>query len=333
MPPGEATNTALDWLDAFVRRRAVTEAQADFLRLVVEEGRAQANAHPRGLTVVEIPVLTYAAAGGARPLEHQLPLLGCCLCVYLGADVVDNVVDRELPERWLRHGPAQAMLAGGAFLAALAPVAIGELDTPDDVRLALRDALALALLAMLAGQSDDIAFEGRDDVTLSASEAMLMGKSGAELAFLSRAGALLAGAPPDVCNAYATFGLHWGTMIQILSDCADLASDGEESRDLATGKRTLPILYTLATLSDPVRTEFLAHLRAAPADAARAREARRMLGESGAFHYGALAAESHRQCARAALAVANPVGPAGKTLLALTTHPTTTPWGKSTGSR
>jgi geranylgeranyl diphosphate synthase type I len=215
----------------------------------------------------------------------------------------------------------------------LAPSAIGELNLVSRVRLALHDWLAQALLAMLAGQSDDIAFEGRDDVSLSASEAMLMDKSGAELAFFARAGALLAGAPADVCDAYADFGRHWGTMIQVLSDCADLARDGAESRDLATGKRTLPVLYTIATLSGPARTEFLSHLDAAPVDPLRAQAARRTLSDTGAFHYGALAAEAHRYRALTALRAANPVGAAASTLFNLATDAANAPGVQAADNR
>ena len=90
--------------------------QADLLALAVEEARDQVASQPAGLVAAELPGLTYLAAGGAG--YPPLALAGCCLCIYLGADVLDNVADRELPPRWAGNGPAQATLTGSTLLAA-----------------------------------------------------------------------------------------------------------------------------------------------------------------------------------------------------------------------
>jgi geranylgeranyl diphosphate synthase type I len=301
----------LDWLAGFVARRAVSAEQATLLGLVVDEGRRQAATLPRGLPAAELPLAVYAAAGGLGPAP--LPLAASCLCVYLGADVLDNVVDRELSERWTDAGPNQAILAGVTFLTPLAVAALAELDTPPAKRLAAQDALIDALIAMSAGQSADVAFEGRVDVTLASCEAMVLAKSGAEWALFARLGALLAGADPPVCDAYATLGRELGATTQIISDGADVAA-ADAGRDLATGKRTLPIVYALSTLTDADRTDLLGHLDAAPHDPARKRAARDMLLAAGVLHFVALTAEAHRQRALAALRNANPTGPAGRLL-------------------
>jgi len=310
---GGATAAALDWLDDFVRCRAATPEHARLLGLVVDEGRHQAAALPLGMPPAEIPVAVYGAAGGWDPLP--LPLAAACLCVYLGADVLDNVVDRELPDRWADHGPNQALLAGVTFLTPLAAACLTELDAPPATRLAIHDALTDALLAMSAGQAADVAFEGRDDVTLADCEAMVLAKSGAEWALFARAGALLAGTPEAVCDAYTNFGRELGATAQLTSDCADLGD--EAGRDLATGKRTLPIVYALATLTEPTRGDLLGHLAAARECEAHREAVRRLLRETGAFYYGALAAEVHRQQALAALRSAAPVGPTADLLYAL----------------
>jgi geranylgeranyl diphosphate synthase type I len=281
------------------------------LDLVVAEGRDQAAARAGCLPAAELPLLVHAAAGGSGT---PLPLAGSCLCVYLGADVLDNIVDRELSARWADHGPSQALIAAVTFLTPLAARALSELDALPATRQALQDALVDGLLAMSAGQTADLAFEGRADVTIADCQVMLLGKSGAEWAFFARASALLAGAPPEVCESYATFGRELAATSQILSDCADLAGGGTTSRDLAAGKRTLPIVYAVSTLPDAARAELLDHLTAAPNDPARHPAARHLLGAAGAFHYGALAAEVHRRRALTALREAHPMGPAGQAL-------------------
>ena len=308
---GGATGPTLDWLAGFVERRAVSSEQAALLSLVVEEGRRQAAALPRGLPAAELPLAVYAAAGGADPLP--LPLAAACSCVYLGADVLDNVVDRELSEHWADAGPTQAMLAGVTFLTPLAVAALAELDAPLVLRLAAQDALVDTLMTMGAGQAADVAFEDRADITLANCETMVLAKAGAEWALFARLGALLAGADPTVCDTYATIGRELGATTQIISDGADVAAE-DEGRDLATGKRTLPIVYGLLTLSDGDRRDLLRHLDAAPLDPVRRRTARDMLLAAGVLHFVALAAETHRQRALEALRGLDPPGPAGKLL-------------------
>ncbi len=302
---------ALDWLTAFVERRVATPEQAGLWRLVVEEGRRQAALLPLGLPAAELSLAVYAAASGAE--GRPLPLAGSCLCVYLGADLLDNVIDRELSARWIAAGPNQAILTGVTFLTPLAVTALSELDVPATQRALVQDALTDALLAMAAGQSADVAFEGRGDVTLADCEAMVYAKSGVEFGCFARLGALLAGASPASCEAYATFGRELGTTAQLISDCADL-TEGAEGKDLATGKRTLPVVYALSTLPEPDRTDLLGHLAAAPREPARKHAARETLVAAGGLQFGALTAEVHRQRALTALRAAQPAGAAAKLL-------------------
>ena len=183
------------------------------------------------------------------------------------------------------------------------------------VRAAVERALAGALSEMSAGQADDLASEGRHDVTLDACERILLGKSGAQAAFFARAGAIVAGAPADVCEAYARFGRCLGAAGQLASDCGDLFSDdGEVSGDLAAGKRTLPVVYALAVLPPDERNTVLGHLDAARADRARVDAARQMMLDVGALQYGALRVEVYRLQALATLHTARPLGHVAPTL-------------------
>ena len=306
MRPGAATTRALAWLDAFVTRRSASPAQAGLLRLVVEEGQRQAAVSPRGLPAAELPLAVYAAAGGPDPAP--LPHAAACLCVYLGADLLDNVVDRELSDRWSAAGANQAILAGVTFLTPLAAAALAELSVSAETRLAAQDALVDGLLIMSAGQSADVAFEGRGDVTLEMCEAMVLAKSGAEAALFARLGALLAGAPAASRDAYGRFGQEFGAASQLISDGADIAAE-DGGRDLETGKRTLPVVFALSALPAAARANLLDHLAAAPRDPARRRAARDVLLAAGALHFVTLVAEAHRQRALAALREAGAAGP------------------------
>jgi octaprenyl-diphosphate synthase len=313
--PGRArwTEPALAWLSTFIERRA-TPAQVLLLQLAVEEGHAQAIDLPNGLPAAELPLLVFTAANTTSSAP-QLALAGCCLSIYLGADIFDNVADDELPDRWAPHGPALASLTGVTLLAPFAALALAELQTSSATRLLLHEALAEALAAMSAGQTSDLSMVSREDVSLDAAEQVAVAKTGEELAFFSRAGALLAECPPDVCDAYAMLGRHLGASRQIASDCIDLfAGRDAYSHDLASGKRTLPIVYALATLPARQRATLLGHLQAAPSDDDRAETARGILRTSGAIEFGALAAEIQRRRALAALRVADPCGPGAEAL-------------------
>jgi hypothetical protein len=48
--------------------------------------------------------------------------------VYLAADLLDNVMDDELPERWQKLGHGQATLAAAAMLAALPDRALDDAE-------------------------------------------------------------------------------------------------------------------------------------------------------------------------------------------------------------
>jgi len=66
----------------------------------------------------------------------------------------------------------------------------------------------------------------------------------------SELGALLAKASEDQISAMASFGMHLGTAFQLIDDVLDYSSTTEEmgknlGDDLAEGKPTLPLIYTI----------------------------------------------------------------------------------------
>jgi geranylgeranyl pyrophosphate synthase len=308
---GQITCSTLDWLQAYIERRAATTEQGRLLTLGVDEGRSQAALLPSGMPSAEIPIAVYAAAGGCEPW----PLAGAaaCLCVYLGADLLDNVVDREISSRWLTAGPNQILLAAVTIGSALSMACLHELEVPIDRLTSMQRVLLDAMFAMSAGELADVVFERRDDISIDACEAMVLAKSGAECELFARIGALLAGAPPAVCDFYATFGRELGAAIQITSDCADLI-EGGPGHDFAAGKRTLPIVHALSTLSGGERAELIGHLDASDHDLERRQAARRLLLTTGSFRFASLLGQVHRQRARTALRSARPSGLAGKRL-------------------
>ncbi len=238
---------ALDWLDGLVDDLPVAPSHAALFRLQIEEGRREARAHP--LPAADLSDLAHAAVAGE---PGPPPLTGACLCVFLGADLFDNVVDDELPEEWLEAGPVAATLTAVTFLALVwkALGRLGEHGAPAERIGALVELFADHLLQLSSGEHADLA--GPASPTAEQALAIAEAKSGTQFALYTRAGAMLAGATPEQAVAYAEYGSALGTGSQLMSDLADICQ-GPPSDDLRNGALTLPVVHALGEPhSDPL---------------------------------------------------------------------------------
>src|SRR5215218_4046152 len=190
----------------------VPRSHRELLRVHVGVGREQAEVYPE-LPAIQLPLLVHAAiTGDERP---ALPLASACTLLYLGADLFDNVADRELAEHWRTHDPTEANLAAATLLATLPQLSVAQLQergVPPARLWALAHLFAETLLTMSAGQHEDLLFSQTDvDVTLKDCRGMIERKSGSEFALFAKAGAVLASADPCVTESYGAFGLCLGT--------------------------------------------------------------------------------------------------------------------------
>jgi octaprenyl-diphosphate synthase len=74
----------------------------------------------------------------------------------------------------------------------------------------------------------------------------------------TQVGAILGGATPAVESALADYGMHLGTAFQLIDDVLDYSGDLHETGknlgdDLAEGKPTLPLIYTMRAGTDEER--------------------------------------------------------------------------------
>ena len=304
------------FLDGLIEASSVPPSHRALLRVHLGTGRDEAEAYPE-LPAVQLPLLVHAAiTGDERP---ALPVAGACTLLYLGADLFDNLIDDELPPGWHARDPAEASLAATTLLAALPQLALarlGEQRTPPARLWDLAHLFAETLLAMSAGEHEDLLFTGRDGVGVEACRAVAERKSGSEFALFARAGAMLATGDPAVAEKYAAFGECLGTARQICTDVWDIW-EGENSQDLLNGKRTLPIVHALRTLRGEPRRRLQDLLEAVANGAKRHGEVRKMLLAAGSVHYAALVVGVYRRRARDYLAAASPQEPAGGALRAL----------------
>ena len=161
-------------------------------------------------------------------------------------DVLDGDLERRhRPTVWAVWGMPTAILAGDTLLA-LAHEIVLEADGPGNA--AACHLLAQVTRELTRGQTQDLAFEKRDDVTLDECLDMAGGKTGSLLAAAASIGAILAGADETKVAALKTFGAQFGLAFQLVDDVlgiwGDPAVTGKSVHsDLQSRKKSLPVTY------------------------------------------------------------------------------------------
>jgi geranylgeranyl diphosphate synthase, type I len=180
-------------------------------------------------------------AGVAIELVHNFSLIH--------DDIIDVDTERHhRPTVWLVYGIARAIVAGDA-LQVLAHQVL--LANPDAGSAAASRVLADATAEMIGGQSDDIEFERRRNVSLEQCRTMSAAKTGALLGCAASMGAILAGAPAETVEALRDYGRHLGLAFQAIDDLlgiwGDPATTGKPAgSDLRQRKKSMPVVSALA---------------------------------------------------------------------------------------
>lgn len=314
----ERERKALAAAERFLGEHAGDRPQAELLQAAL----AKVSVHldrpappPFYLSCVHLPVLVYAALRDEQ--GPAMPLAVACLFVHAGLDLLDDVMDGDLPAAW-RERPAQAVLAGATLTGALAPLALMALPAPARSVLALQRLLAEAGLRLSAGQQADVSAARAAVIPRGTDVARLaVRKTGSEVALYATLAARLGGASRRAVQRWAEFGRALGAARQLRMDCFDLfASDGE-GRDLAAGTRTLPVALFHDDLAEEERPAFLALLRRAEREPGARQAIREKLVAAGVLQSCAVVVESYCQQAHGALTTAGAHEPAASELRAM----------------
>ncbi len=194
------------------------------------------------------PALTLlsAQAVGAAP-ERAVDAAVAIELVHNFSLVHDDLMDGDTVRRhrrtvWSLFGSSTAILAGDVLLVLAMQVLAG---SPDSVA-----TLGTAVQNLIDGQSLDLSFERREDVTLKECLAMAGGKTAALLACACELGAGHGGGTPEQVDAMRRFGWHLGVAFQLVDDLlgiwGDPAVTGKPVRaDLRTRKKSLPVVAAL----------------------------------------------------------------------------------------
>ncbi|HEX3788304.1 MAG TPA: polyprenyl synthetase family protein [Pseudonocardiaceae bacterium] len=200
------------------------------------------------------PALTLLAAqatgGGPEPavpaaiaveLVHNFSLLH--------DDVMDNDTERRhRPTAWTVFGVPAAILAGDALLTLAVETARRgtEVTLSGEVVGCLNDAVQ----RLIVGQSSDVEFERRSDVSVAECLTMAAGKTGALMRCAVEIGALAVGAPESVVRTFAEYGDHLGLAFQLVDDLLGIWGEPEVTgkprlADLRARKKSVPVVAAL----------------------------------------------------------------------------------------
>src|SRR5687768_10850281 len=201
----------------------------------------------------------------ALPAACAIELIHTYSLVHDDLPAMDNdTLRRGRPTAHVVYGEGPAILSGDALLTdafallAREPEANG-VDGLTSAELAGRKLAAIQAIAeaagsagMVGGQALDIqaAEPGAAPLDETGLREMHARKTGALLRASAVAGAIMAGAPPDVLAAIAAYGTHIGLAFQIVDDILDVEGASAvlgktAGKDAAAGKPTYPALYGL----------------------------------------------------------------------------------------
>jgi geranylgeranyl diphosphate synthase, type I len=199
------------------------------------------------------PALAVSAARAAGGEAAQaVPVAVAVELVHNFSLLHDDVMDgdtsrRHRPTAWTVFGASPAILAGNALL-----VLAFETVAHDPAAVGI---LAAAVQELLEGQSADLSFERRNDVTLAECRRMAIAKTGALLGCACALGGLAVRKDADDGGHLTTFGRQLGLAFQFVDDLLGIWGDPAVTgkpvhSDLGSRKKSLPVVAALNSATD-----------------------------------------------------------------------------------
>jgi geranylgeranyl diphosphate synthase, type I len=254
--------TALERLSPDVRQVA-----AYHLGLADSSGRPSGT--PASGKALRPALALLSARSAGAPAERGVPAAVAVELVHNFSLLHDDIMDgdterRHRPTAWTVFGVGPAILAGDALLALAQDLL---LEGPAPQGMWASRCLLAAVQRLIAGQGADLAFERRDDVTVSECLGMAADKTAALMACACSIGAIYVGGPASIAMGLAAFGAQAGLAFQLTDDLLGIWGSPEITgkpvrSDLRARKRSLPVVAALTSGTDAGRE--LAALLARP---------------------------------------------------------------------
>ena len=235
------------------------------------------------------PLLTLLSADALRADWHQaLPAAAGVELLHNFSLIHDDIQDhstarRGRPTVWVKWGVPQAINAGDLMFT-LAYQALIKLQ-PAEVALKATQILSQTCARLTEGQYLDLSYETRQDLSLESYWLMIGGKTAALLAACCEMGAQAARADSYQCQAMHNFGFALGLAFQAQDDWLGIWGDEAHTgksveSDLASGKKTLPVVYALS-----LNREFSRRWQTRPKTAQEVSSLAALLAEEGAGEF------------------------------------------------
>ncbi len=244
---------------------------------------------------------TTEACGGdwkaALPAAVALELLHNFSLIH--DDIQDESPLRRNRETvWKQWGASQAINAGDGLhaLSQITLLRMADDGAPERRVLLAGRMLDEACLALCEGQYADIAFQDRVSVTIADYEEMIGNKTAAAFRCALELGCLLADGCAAKRSRLGEAGFKMGLAFQIRDDALDLwggpGIGKETARDIADGKKSLPVVYGLSR-AESADAKRLHHLYRQGIGADDVDEVVGLLESLGAPEYCARRADEH----------------------------------------
>src|SRR5919107_1742400 len=214
------------------------------------------------------PAVALLAAGAAGGEPRAAAPVGAALELLHNFSLVHDDIQDESPTRrhrptvWSLWGIGQAINAGDALfaMAHLPLYRLASSGVSAQLRLRLLEAFDRMTIAIVEGQTQDLVFEARPDVSPGEYLEMIAGKTAAIVRFAAWAGALLGGADEASASLWADFGLALGLVFRVRDDLlgiwgAQEATGKAPADDVRRRKQSLPILILRERLEEVEREE------------------------------------------------------------------------------
>ncbi|MDQ2654035.1 MAG: polyprenyl synthetase family protein [Chloroflexota bacterium] len=207
----------------------------------------------RGKRIRPAVTLLVAGAAGGDPVQAA-PVAAAIELLHNFTLIHDDIQDESATRRHrptVRHtwGDKQAINAGDALFA-VAHLPLFQLPASGvsaERTIAILDAFERMTIEIVEGQTLDLGFETREDVTADAYLEMISGKTSAIIRFAAWAGATIAGADATTAARWGDFGLELGLGFQIHDDLLGVwgtqAETGKrQADDIRRRKKSYPFL-------------------------------------------------------------------------------------------
>lgn len=208
------------------------------------------------------PILTLAAGRSlGAPQEHLLPAACAVEMIHTYSLIHDDLpamdnddMRRGQPTSHRVFGEAVAILAGDALMTRAFQVLA---EYPLEKGLEGRRLQAIGILAkacgpdgMVAGQVEDLAWEGREDITEETVRLIHKGKTAALIRACAMIGAVMADGGEDFLRIMDIYGENLGMAFQIIDDILDVVMDSADlgktaGKDVVQKKATYPSVLGL----------------------------------------------------------------------------------------